>query len=244
MWWCAPHYQKGMPHSVARGRSQSIFCTINVLHCTTQALQSFVSFFTNANLQDTPLSWVLSWCKDGETAHWWENFWPRWWKDETLLPTTENLEKPIFLVGQAFWEALKNQSHRICGPCASNETTTEKSNKMDSIGPIEDQQKTWMCSMDHLSFPNIAKSTNDPRHWVLWLIQQLKLKTEASISSDHHRFKRQNVFNYVRIRCDLSHQANSTPAQSLQKQYTSQWVFLILEPEIRHNQLLQRSNLA
>ena len=45
MWWCAPHYQKGMPHSVARGRSQSIFCTINVLHCTTQALQSFVSCF-------------------------------------------------------------------------------------------------------------------------------------------------------------------------------------------------------
>ena len=25
MWWCAPHYQKGMPNSVARGRSQSNF---------------------------------------------------------------------------------------------------------------------------------------------------------------------------------------------------------------------------
>ena len=32
--------------------------------------------------------------------------------------------------------------NRICGPCASNQTETEKSDKLDLIGPIKDQQKT------------------------------------------------------------------------------------------------------
>ena len=142
MWWCAPHYQKGMPHSVARGRSQSIFCTINVLHCTTQALQSFVSFFHKCkSTGHTPqLSFVR----------------PQGWRDNTLvgkflaslmdrwdvIAHHQESRKPILMLCQAFWEALKNQSHRICGPCASNQIETEKTNKLDSIGPTKNQQKT------------------------------------------------------------------------------------------------------
>ena len=156
--------RKECPTLSPEAEANQIFCTINVLHCTTQALQSFISFFSQmqiyrihpsvefyhgARMERQHIGGKISGLADGQMRRY--------------CPPPR-IQKAYTFVGRAFWEAIKNQSHRICGPCASNETETEKSNKLDSIGPIEDQQKTWMCSMDHLSFPNIAKSTNDPRH--------------------------------------------------------------------------------
>ena len=188
MWWCAPHYQKGMPNSVARGRSQSNFLhhQRSPLHNTSSSIFHFF-FFTNANLQDTPLSWVLPWRKDGETTHWWENFWPRWWIDETLLPTTENPESLYFCWPSFLGSNQKLKSQNLWTLCLqSNRDRKDKQTGLNWTHkePTEDLGCAW------------TKGTNDPGHRVLWLILQLKFKAEASISSNHHRFKKAKYIQF------------------------------------------------
>ena len=134
MWWCAPHYQKGMPHSVARGRSQSIFCTINVLHCTTQALQSFVSCFHKCKSTGyTPqLSFIMA----------------QGWRDSTLVGKflTSLMERWDVIahhresrIAYTFgWPSFSGSTQKPKSP----NLWTEKTNKLDSIGPTKNQQKT------------------------------------------------------------------------------------------------------
>ena len=99
---------------------------------------------------------------------------------------------------------LKDKGGRFCRRCKNNRISADCFRRFGKAGRRERILSRWvavrrtlrlerdeiflyignikMAPFMLLKCKNIAKGTTDPRHWVLWLIQQLYFKVEASTS--------------------------------------------------------------